>query len=372
LTRLEILNAGKLSNMSLLFNLKAVLEDFSDEKKQTVRYIYALALLPKPKVAFHASDADGIVSAVILKNIAPFRKMVFIPLGYQELRHPEFGSFLASVDWRAIADLAPFHAKRASLFCDHHQSSLEIPKNADLVIFEAGAPSASILLGKHFKSQIQPEIFHLAELTMITDTAGYSSPPPIKSPMDPLSASKEEQAWLLDDLCRTVETIEEILTLVQDLSGQQLNIIDQPAYRDRLQALYNMRAKSFELAKDITHADVVIVIQGKKKVLTSSLVYGLFQRHVKITCILYPGKRFTGVSFRINSIISDDILDDYRVDHLASQFSGGGHPRAAGGRANSLQDALKKLEEWINTKNLTFNIHDLRAEHNHNAKKSRY
>ncbi|MCK4847806.1 MAG: DHH family phosphoesterase [Candidatus Heimdallarchaeota archaeon] len=358
--------------MSLLFNLEAVLEDFSDEMKQTIRYIYALVLLPKPKVAFHASDADGIVSAVILKHITPFRKMVFIPLGYQELRHPEFGSFLSSVDWRAITDLSPFHGKRASLYCDHHVSSSKIPKNADLVIFQAGAPSASILLGEHFKSQIQPEIFHLAELTVITDTAGYTTPPPIKSPVDPVNASKEEQAWLLDDLCRTVETIEEILTLVQDLSSQQLSIITQPIYQERLQALYNLRVKSFELAKEITPADVVIVIQGKKKVLTSSLVYGLFQRQVKITCILYPGKRFTGLSFRINSIISDEILDDYRVDHLSNQFSGGGHPRAAGGRADSLPDALKKLEEWIKARNLTMNIHDLRAEHKPNAKKSRY
>ncbi len=360
----------KLNNMSLLFDLNAVLEDFSDDMKQTIRYIYALVLLPKPKVAFHASDADGIVSAVILKNITPFRKMVFIPLGYQELRHPEFGSFLASVDWRAIADLAPFHGKRASLFCDHHQSSSEMPKNADLVIYQAGAPSASILLGEHFKSQIDPEIYHLAELTVITDTAGYSIPPPNKSPIDPLNASKEEKAWLLDDLCRTVETIEEILILVQDLSDQQLNIVTQTVYQDRLRALYNLRIKSFELAKEIAPADVVIVIQGKKKVLTSSLVYGLFQRQVKITCILYPGKRFTGLSFRINSIISDDILEEYRVDHLANQFSGGGHPRAAGGRANSLQEALKKLEEWINTKNLTLNVHDLRAGHNCNTENS--
>ena len=119
-----------------------------------------------------------------------------------------------------------------------------------------------------------------------------------------IKATKEEQAWLLDDLCRTVHTIEEILTLVQDLSDRQLTIIDQLIYKERLQGLYNLRKKSFELAEKITPADVVIVIQGKKKILTSSLVYGLFQKQVKITCILYPGKRFTGLSFRISSIIS--------------------------------------------------------------------
>jgi nanoRNase/pAp phosphatase (c-di-AMP/oligoRNAs hydrolase) len=361
-----------LPNMSLLFDLSAVLADFSDGMKQTIRYIYALALLPKPKVAFHASDADGIVSAVILKSITPYRKMVYIPLGYQELRHPEFGSFLASVDWRAITDLAPFHGKKASLFCDHHQSSLEIPKNADIVIYQAGAPSASILLAEHFKSQIQPEIYHLAELTVITDTAGYSTPPPVKAPTDPLNAAIEEQAWLLDDLCRTVETVDEILTLVQDLFDQQLSIIARPVYQDRMNTLYNLRRKSFKLAKEINFADVVIVIQGKEKVLTSSLVYGLFQRKVKITCILYPGKRFTGLSFRISSEISDSNLDEYRVDHLANKFSGGGHPRAAGGRANSLQEALEKMEEWVKTKGLSLNVHDLRQEQNNNERKLRY
>ena len=352
--------------MSLLFDLNLVLEDFSDAMKQTIRYIYALALLPKPKVAFHASDADGIISAVILKNISPSGKMVFIPLGYQELRHPEFGSFLASVGWRAITDLAPFHAKRASLFFDHHQSSLEMPKNADLVIYQARAPSASKLLGDHFKTKILPEIYNLAELTVITDTAGYSTPPPIKSPSDPIKATKEEQAWLLDDLCKTVHTIEEILTLVQDLSDRQLTIIDQPIYIERLQGLYNLRKKSFELAEKIPPADVVVVIQGKKRILTSSLVYGLFQKQVKITCILYPGKRFTGLSFRISSIISDSMLEEYRVDHLAGKFSGGGHPRAAGGRADSLQEALQILEEWVKEKNLSLNIYDLRQKDNGN------
>ena len=356
--------------MSLLFDLNAVLEDFSDIMKQTIRYIYALALLPKPKVAFHASDADGIVSAVILKNVVPYNKMVFIPLGYQELRHPEFGMFLSSVDWRAIADLAPFHAKKISLFCDHHQSSSEMPKNADLVIFQAGAPSASLLLGNHFKSEIPSEIYHLAELTKITDTAGYSTPPSIKAPTDPYKATEEEQAWLLDDLCKTVVRIEEILSLVQDLSDRQLRIIDQPIYQERLRNLYALRKKAFELAEEISVSDVVIVIQGRKKILTSSLVYGLFQRKVKISCILYPGKRFTGLSFRISSTIPDSELEKYRVDHLASLFSGGGHPRAAGGRTDSLQKALGTLEEWIKERSLSSMIHDLRQEDDDNSRNS--
>ena len=207
--------------MSLLFDLDTVLDDFSDQMKQTIRYVYALSLLPRPKVAFHASDADGIVSAVILKNLSPFRKYVYIPLGYQELRHPEFGSFLSCVEWKAVADLAPFHSNRISLYCDHHQTSKELPKNADLVLFQAGAPSASFLLGQHFYALLPAKIQLLAQLTVITDTASYTTPPPIELPKDLDQASEEDLAWLLDDLCRTVETPEEILALVQDLSSRQ-------------------------------------------------------------------------------------------------------------------------------------------------------
>jgi hypothetical protein len=351
-----------MNSMSLLFDLDTVLDDFSDTMKQTIRYVYALSLLPRPKVAFHASDADGIVSAVILKNISPYRNFVFIPLGYQELRHPEFGSFLSSVEWKAIADLSPFHSKKISLYCDHHQTSKDLPKNADLVLFQAGAPSASQLLSQHFSAYLTPEIQLLAQLTIITDTASYTTPPPIETPEDVVRASEEELAWLLDDLCRTVETPEEILTLVQDLSTQQLHISTKPEYQERLSKLYNLRKESFEIADSIPQEDVIIVIQGKTKVLTSSLVSRLFLRDIKITCVLYPGKRFTGLSFRVNSKISDLLLEEYRVDSLASEFVGGGHPRAAGGRANSLQEALTELEKWITNRNLSFHVHDLRTK----------
>jgi hypothetical protein len=344
--------------MALLFDLDRVLDDFSDPMKNTLRYIYALCLLPRPKVAFHASDADGIISAVILKNIPEYANMVFIPLGYQELRHPEFGSFLAGIDWQAVVDLTPFHLLPIKLYCDHHQTSSHLPKNAELVLFDVEAPSASILLEKHF--QLSAKYAELAHLTVITDTADYSLPPPITTPINLEETSKEERAWLLDDLCRTVESPEEILALVQDLSDQQLKIIEKPEYQERLQKLYTRRKKSFAIADKIPTTDFVIIIQGKKKILTSSVINRLFQRDIKITCVLYPGKRFTGLSFRVNSIIQDKELPTYRVDHLADKFSGGGHPRAAGGRGHSLSETLNQLKDWITSKNLKYDIYDLR------------
>ncbi len=85
---------------------------------------------------------------------------------------------------------------------------------------------------------------------------------------------------------------------------------------------------------------------------------------MKITCVLYPGKRFTGLSFRLNSEIKEEQFERLRVDILADTFSGGGHPRAAGGRADSLSSALKRLEEWIKSKNLNYLVYDLREKKN--------
>ncbi|MHA2096514.1 MAG: hypothetical protein ACW98F_17985, partial [Candidatus Hodarchaeales archaeon] len=241
-------------------------------------------------------------------------------------------------------------------------TSKELPKNADLVLFQANAPSASFLLGQHFMALLPLTIQVLAQLTVITDTAAYTTPPPTESPKDLDKATEEELAWLLDDLCRTVDTPEEILTLIQDLSSRQLHISDQPEYQERLNKLYGLRKQSFEIADGIPPADVIIIIQGKTKVLTSSLVNRLFQKDVKITCVLYPGKRFTGLSFRVSSDISDSDLSEYRVDTLAADFSGGGHPRAAGGRSNSLEEAVEFLNGWIKEKHLSKTVYDLRTK----------
>jgi len=62
----------------------------------------------------------------------------------------------------------------------------------------------------------------------------------------------------------------------------------------------------------------------------------------------------------VNSIIQDEELETYRVDHLADQFSGGGHPRAAGGRGESLSETIDRLKNWITSKKLNYNIYDLR------------
>jgi len=120
------------------------------EKIEDYKYIYSLVQTGGDMVAFHRADADGIVSAVIVKNAFPNKKFNFIPLGYEALELEDFGPYLSNLDWFAIVDLPPFAESRVDLFCDHHQSNVEIAINAQTLLFDPDAPSAAILLARHF------------------------------------------------------------------------------------------------------------------------------------------------------------------------------------------------------------------------------
>ena len=346
--------------MALLFDLENVLNDFSDEMQKNIRFIYSLSLLPKIKVAFHASDADGIISAVILKTMIDFKQAVFIPLTYQEIKHPIFGGFLQALNWVAIVDLPPFNESRIKLYCDHHLTNKDLNKTAEVVLFDENAPSAAFLLAEHFQDNVPESLQLLADLTTLTDTAGFTIPPPIGIFSNFTELTRQEQAWLLDDLCRTPESVEEVISLVQDFSIHELQVFDKESYRQRIMKLRKLRKKSIKLGEDFDQADIVVIIQGKEKIMTSALVYSLFEKGVKITCVMFPGKQFTGISLRVNSQIPEDELEHYRVDRLASKLAGGGHPRAAGGRETSLKKALKSINTWVQQHGFSYRQYDLR------------
>ncbi len=346
--------------MAVLFDLENILTEFSDEMQKNIRFIYSLSLIPKPKVSFHAADADGVISAVILKTLEEFQNAIFIPLGYQEIRHPEFGKFLQALNWAAIVDLPPFNESSIALYSDHHLTNKGLSKIAEVVLFDENAPSAASLLAKYFNKRLPDSLKLLADLTTITDTANFTIPPPTDFPPSFIEATRQEQAWLLDDLCRTPESAEEVLKLVQDFTIQEFEIFKSEVYHKRIVDLRNLRKESIKLGEDFEIKDVIVIIQGKMKILTSALVHSLFEKGAKITCVFYPGKRFTGLSFRVNSQIPEFELEQFRVDHIAGRFSGGGHPRAAGGRGTSFKSTMKEVIDWIEQKDFSYRVYDLR------------
>lgn len=346
--------------MTVLLNLEDILPEFSDKMQKNLRFVYSLSLLPKPKIAFHSADADGIVSAVILKALDEFQDAVFIPLEYQEIHHLKFGMFLNSLNWQAIVDLPPFNTSSINLYCDHHQSNKSLTKNAEVVLFDEDAPSAAYLLSNYFKDQLPRSLRILADLTIITDTAGFTIPPPEVTPSNFNDTTRQEQAWLLNDICRTPESAEEVLALFQDFSNQKLDIFANKVYRQKISSLRTLRKKSISIGDQFELADVLVIIRGKEKIMTSALVNSLFEKGVKVTCILFPGKLFTGISLRVNSKISESELEEFRVDRLASKFTGGGHPRAAGGRGTTLKKTMKTIITWIKEHNFSHKEYDLR------------
>lgn len=332
--------------------------------RNNIRFIYSLSLLPHPKVAFHASDADGIVSAVLLKSLEEFQHAIYIPIRYQEIHHLELAHFFQTLNWSAIVDLPPFNRSTIELYCDHHQSNKTLVKNAKLVIFDESAPSAAFLLAKHYQSRLPNSLNLLADLTTITDTADFTIASPENVPSNILEVTRQEQAWLLNDICSLPDTTEEVLTLVQDFFSLQLQVFEKEIYQNRISVLRSQRRRSIKLAEDFETADVIIIIQGKEKILKTAIVRRLFEKGVKVTCVLFPGKMFTGISLRVNSHIPSSDLAQYQVDLLAQEFSGGGHPRAAGGRGPSLSTTLTKIIKWIQERNLDYRVYDLRKNQN--------
>ena len=346
--------------MAILLDLETILPEFSDQMQQNLKFIYSLSLLPKPKVAFHGADADGIVSAAILRTLKEFDQAIFIPLEYAEIRHTKFGSFLKALNWQAIVDLPPFNNSLINLYCDHHLSNKSLTKNAKVVLFDENAPSAAYLLSNHFQDQIPRFLRILADLTTITDTASFTISPPEALPSNFDDATRQEQAWLLNDICRIPESTEEVLSLFQDFTNHKLNIFSNKIYSKKILNLRTLRKESIGIGDQFELADVLVIIRGKKRIMTSALVNRLFERGVKITCILFPGKQFTGISLRVNSQISSSELENYRVDKLAAEFTGGGHPRAAGGRGTSLKTTMKSIVTWIKEHGFSHRLYDLR------------
>ncbi|MHA1974773.1 MAG: hypothetical protein ACTSW1_17380 [Candidatus Hodarchaeales archaeon] len=341
---------------------KVIEELANDQMRENFKFIHALALIPKPKIAFHASDADGIVSAAILKNLPEFKNAVYIPLYYSMLKHPEYGDFLKGLNWLAIVDLPPFNREKVRLYCDHHQTNDSLEKNAELIIFDSKAPSAASLLSKHYNNSLPRIINHFAKLTEITDTASYTIAPPVETKTNFSGLSNQEQAWLLDDLCKSPASIFEALDIMESLVNLQEDIFSQPIYLNKIKHVRTRRKKARALSENIEVKDAIVIIQGRKRIFTSALVQALFERGVKLTCIIFPGKMFVGVSLRLSPSIDDENLEKYRVDKLAEIFDGGGHTRAAGGRARDYNTVLNTVIKWIEERDLSYQIVDFRSK----------
>ena len=120
------------------------------------------------RVATHASDIDGIVSAALVLMKYPNAKIDFLTL--RDLR------LVSDVEYDLVIDLPKLPKAKANV--DHHLSNYEkLVKDKRITEkdrIDPKAPSAADLLIKYLNLEDNPKARKLVELANIADTGGYT------------------------------------------------------------------------------------------------------------------------------------------------------------------------------------------------------
>ncbi|MBY9001294.1 MAG: hypothetical protein KGD64_10290 [Candidatus Heimdallarchaeota archaeon] len=327
--------------------------DILNRKERYKKDILELLDTKERKVAYHFNCPDGIVSAAIMRYLYSLENLEFIPIDYALLKNKEIANKLKNANWFAIVDLEPFNIKTLEYFFDHHISNENKEINAKKHVFEAGAPSAASLIGEYFLSLLPDFLLELAKMTEITDTASYSTPPPLELEEE-FTQSWDRKIWLLEDACKTAFSVHQHGELVEILANEGLKGVFKGNIQKRVKKLRTSRKRAFDIVHEIKKTDFVIIIDRPVHY-NISFIAGEVMKNGSIGAAYiteYPDE--VKISFRLSKALSDKEIDKFRVDLLAQSMSGGGHKPASGAETETLEEALTKIEHW--GKNLNFDI----------------
>ncbi len=343
-------------------NMTELQESLSKNRIPDVEFLKRTCQPNRKMAAVHHACADGLSAGAILKAQETLHDVLIIPLDYTLLKNNILRPFLQSFSWEYIVDLEPFNLKRGSLFVDHHESVIGRAIHFEKIIFDARAPSATWLLATKVDDfKISPKLEELAKLTVITDTAGFTIPPPNKVFMYVDGLTEQEKAWALADAAATVRSIEDALRIIDNLSEDGIEGLVDPPIIDAINEHRRLRAKALELAREAEIDDITIVIVDSNEAMPKSIVYDILERGGKVGIALTQDQKITRISLRLSKQLAPEEIQKYRVDLLARQMNGGGHPPAAGAATQTLDEALTKIDEWAKSKGLSMVINDFRG-----------
>ncbi len=322
------------------------------------------ACRPNHKLAaVHHACADGLSSGAVLKAQESLADVAIIPLDYTLLKNVIIRTFLQDFSWEYIVDLEPFNLKRGFLFVDHHESVIGKPINFEKIIFDARAPSATWLLATKVDGlTITDKLKELATLTTITDTAGFTIPPPNDIFMNVDGLSEQEKAWALADAAATVRSIDDALRIIENLAEDGIEGLVDPPIIDAINDYRRQRKKALELAQEAEIDDVTVVIVNNNEAMPKNIIYNILGRGGKIGVALTEDQKITRISLRLSKLLPPEDIERYRVDLLAQQMNGGGHPPAAGAATQTVEEALRKIRKWAESKGLSMVINDFRGK----------
>ena len=331
---------------------------------------YVSSLSKKDKTI--KSKEEGLSSSTLLFSEKDINELLHdyppIPLAYSALKDSEIRPWLCNQSWYGVLDLEPFPTNLFSLYVDHHVSTVHQAIHSHKIVFDSHAPSACSLISK-LQFDDFTELHHsLSNLTEITDTASFKLEPPTQtSELTSISdlsfhelypKHQEELAWALNDAAIGAASIGHNYTLLKLLIKQGLFGLLHSSTLTFIRDVREKRKKVINLSQKVDVSDITIVFTEKDLDLKSILHY-LQKKGCKVAISAKIQSDITKLSFRVNKNVSSSELQLYRVDSLAKQFNGGGHPGAAGGATSSLSSLIKVVTKWKSKIDLEMQVVDL-------------
>lgn len=294
------------------------------------------------RVATHASDVDGIVSAALILMKYPDAKIDYLTL--RDL------SSAVGIDYDLIVDLPKLPLAKANV--DHHISNYEKISKSNLLtdkdLIDPKAPSSASLLIKYLGLDNNSRARKLVELANIADTGGYS-----------------KKTYILDKIIKCHSNEPEILhKIAWILVEHGEDFLDD----DWLKREWERLKKYLEKGRNISERIIKDVLKKKIKYLIVDLISGFPRLAISDLQWLFINKGGNVIivvnRMRENDPIcpslsknaSDDTVRislrvskkcDFNGRELAEKLGGGGHIKAAGARVKA-SDYFNALGIMVN------------------------
>ncbi|MDH5644561.1 MAG: hypothetical protein OEZ01_01055, partial [Candidatus Heimdallarchaeota archaeon] len=282
----------------------------------------------------HGHCTDGGVAGSMIRYA--IEGAVIIPLDYWMINHPDLKEELAGLNWKGIVDLAPFNKGEIDFWVDHHVSAMSYYPNAKKIRFDINGDSGSYqLLLSDFLGNLPHHIVEIATMTRITDTAGYSTEPPVNrikqlsdldfNENDSINKKyqQEQRIWLLDDAWGSTVTLKEHLDMYNYLAKEGFYGLSRVL--NKVNTLRDSRQDAVSLANSLDiNADIIIFSYHEEKQDRFTITRRLQSRGAKVVCSLQISiNNGIRISLRRNRNISIKDKELIKLNILASQMNGG-------------------------------------------------
>jgi len=289
------------------------------------------------RVATHASDVDGIVSAALILMKYPNAKIDYLTL--RDL------SSAIGIEYDLVVDLPKLPLAKANV--DHHISNYEkVNKNnllTDKDLIDPSAPSAASLLIKYLGLEDNAKARKLVDLANIADTGGYS-----------------KKTYILDKIIKCHSKEPDILHKISWILVERgEDFLGDKWIKDEWKRISGFLEKGREISEKIVKSVlkkkvknlIVDLVSGFPRLAISDLQWLFINKGGNVIIVVnrmrdedpvcpFLSKNTNDDTVRISIRVSKEC--DFNGRELAEKLGGGGHIKAAGARVKA-SDYFKAL-----------------------------